>query len=164
MKIFFLLIFLLMANPIYANSDTIIIGWLERVVLKPANIVMHAKIDTGADNCSVHAKKISYSKDDTGHLIASFKVQNRYGESKTIKRKVIRTAKIKTKVGGLQRRPVVSIGICIDTIDEYIECNLVDRSHFDYPVLLGRNFLASNVLVDSSETYLTEPKCRKVER
>lgn len=160
--IFILCLFLCLSKMQFAKAEenSIIVGWIERVRIEPVEMIMHAKIDTGADNCSIHAEKISLHKEENEETFAEFFLENHYGKSDKLKLKVIRTAKIKTKRGGIQSRPVVSIGICLDSIFEYIECNLVDRSHFKYPVLLGRNFLASNVLVDSAETYLSEPKCK----
>lgn len=140
--------------PVLSN-----VGWLEQVVVSPAKILMHAKLDTGADNCSVNAQDIEHFQQKDENWIR-FTLANRYGDSEKIEAKVIRTAKIKTKKKGFQSRPVIKLGICLDSIFKTIECNLVDRSHFDYPILIGRNFLAGSVLVDSSETYLTQPLCK----
>ena len=133
-------------------------GWLEQVQLQPSKIRLHAKLDTGADNCSVHAERLKRFKKGKERWI-KFSISNRYGEKKILKRRVIRTAKFKTKDGGVQKRPVVRLGICIGSLYETIECNLVDRSHFEYPVLIGRNFLAGSAVVNSSETYTQPPNC-----
>lgn len=134
------------------------IGWVERVQIYPFNMQLDSKVDTGADTCSVHAEDIeSFKKNKTEYV--RFKMGNRYGQSKTVERKVLRMTKIKTKDGGVQVRPVVNLGLCLDDYVEYVACNLVDRSNFDYPVLVGRNFLAGHFLVNSSETYKSEPNC-----
>lgn len=135
-----------------------IYGWLEQVRLHPSEILLHAKLDTGADNCSMHAENlVRFKKGRTPWI--RFSVSNRYGDKKTIERRVIRTAKVKTKDGGFQSRPVVRLGMCISSLYETIECNLVDRSHFEYPVLIGRNFLAGSAIVNSSVTYTSQPNC-----
>lgn len=136
------------------------VGWLEQIKLIPPDMVLHAKIDTGADSCSVHAENITpFNK--KGKKWVSFELANRYGVRQTVARKVIRNTRVKTKRGGAQKRPVVRLGLCIGNYFEKIECNLVDRSHFSYPVLVGRNFLASGILVSSSDTYTMEPRCTK---
>ena len=135
-----------------------VIGWLEKVTIAPPDILLHAKLDTGADNCSVHAENIrKYTKNKVKWV--EFELANRYGDRRTLKRKVIRTAKVKKKAGGSQRRPVVRFGLCVGEHFETVECNLVDRSHFSSPVLIGRNFLAGAMLVNSSETYTRNPNC-----
>ncbi len=134
------------------------IGWVERVQIYPFNMQLDSKVDTGADTCSVHAEDIeSFKKNKTQYV--RFKMANRYGEIKKVERKVLRMTKIKNKDGGYHIRPVVNLGLCIDDYLEYVACNLVDRSNFDYPVLVGRNFLAGHFLVNSSETYNSEPSC-----
>ncbi len=134
------------------------IGWVERIQIYPFNMQLDSKVDTGADTCSVHAEEIENFKKNKKDYVR-FKMVNRYGLTKEVERKVLRLTKIKTKEGGFQIRPVVNLGLCIDDYIEYVACNLVDRSNFDYPVLVGRNYLAGHFLVNSSETYKSEPNC-----
>lgn len=134
------------------------IGWVERVQIYPYNMQLDSKVDTGADTCSVHAEDIKTFKKNNVEYVR-FKMANRYGEIKKVERKILRMTKIKNKDGGFHVRPVVNLGLCIDDYLEYVACNLVDRSNFDYPVLVGRNFLAGHFLVNSSETYKSEPSC-----
>lgn len=133
-------------------------GWLEQVKISPPGLLLHAKLDTGADNCSLHAENIVSFKRD-GQKWVRFEVSSRYGEQATIKRRVIKNAKIKSKGRVAQRRPVVRLGICLARHYEFIECNLVDRSDFTQPILIGRTFLAGLALINSSETYITTPDC-----
>jgi hypothetical protein len=42
------------------------------------------------------------------------------------------------------------------------EVNLVDRSGFNYQMLIGRSFLAGNLIVDPSIKYTTKPICKGV--
>lgn len=137
------------------------VGWLEQVKVSPADILLHAKLDTGADSCSMHAENIKILKTKEGGKKVSFELVNRYGKRSKLKRPLVRIAKVKKKVGGVQERPVVRLGLCLGEIYETVECNLVDRSNFAYPVLVGRNYLAGIASVDSSETYLSTPRCLK---
>ena len=145
-------------KQITVNPTLSEVGWLEQIEIKPSNLLLHAKLDTGADTCSVHAENlIKFKQNDEDWL--SFEITNRYGIKEKLTLKILRYAKIKTKEFGFQVRPVVNIGICLGSYFENVECNLVDRSHFEYPVLIGRNYLAGTVLVNSSETYKTKPSC-----
>ena len=40
------------------------------------------------------------------------------------------------------------------------EVALADRNHLDYEMLIGRSFLAGNVIVDPSKTFTIEPSCQ----
>ena len=134
------------------------IGWIEEVKIYPIDFTLDAKIDTGADTCSVHAeniKKFTKNKKE----FASFEMLNRFGKRQKLERQIVRYTKIKTKKGGFQVRPVVKLGVCLDKTLEFISCNLVDRSNFQYPVLVGRNYLAGKYLVNASASYLTSPEC-----
>jgi len=138
-------------------------GWIEQVRVTPPDIRLHAKLDTGADSCSVHAEGIETFKKKKERWVR-FELANRYGERQQVERKIIRSAKIKTKKGGVQRRPVVRLGLCLGDHYEQVECNIVDRSHFSYPVLVGRNYLSGNIVVNSSVSYTSEPNCQLSKR
>ena len=44
-----------------AGEDKLIVGWVEKVRLFPGNVVVHAKVDTGADNSSLNVPKMKNS-------------------------------------------------------------------------------------------------------
>jgi hypothetical protein len=135
-----------------------ILGFLEDAVIYPEGLQFRAKLDSGADTSSVHAEGMRYFEKDDRDWV-SFTVVNRYGEPERIERAVQRFAAIKSKRGTSQRRPVVRLGFCVSEIFEVVEVTLVDRSNFSSEVLVGRNFLAGKILVDSSLTFTTHPNC-----
>jgi hypothetical protein len=59
-----------------------------------------------------------------------------------------------------QERPVVRLGICLGRAYRLAEVNLVDRSGFDYRLLIGRKVLSGTVIVDPSRAWLLAPDCR----
>ena len=61
--------------------------------------------------------------------------------------------------GNSQMRPVILLRICLGGVRKEAEVNLVDRSRFKYPLLIGRSFLAGDFLIDSDQTYLLKPLC-----
>ena len=162
LKTFFLLFISSCTHIIPEVQEPIpVLGWAEQLVIRPPNLVLDAKLDTGADHCSVHAREIENFKKE-GLPWVRFEVSNRYGGKATLEREVVRTAKVKTKDGGTQKRPVVRLGICLGDTFEMIECNLVDRSHFVYPALIGRDSLAGNVAINPSATFTKAPNCLPV--
>jgi len=137
-----------------------IVGWIEKVRVYPGNVLMHAKVDTGADHSYIHAINIS-EFDRDGERWVRFCIAGAEGREPTVECKVQRTAKIKRHGGPRLERYVVLLGICLGKYFGKAEVNLVDRSHFKYPLLIGRSFMQHHVLVDPGRTYLTEPDCQE---
>lgn len=130
-----------------------VMGWLETIFLQPGNLKVTAKLDTGAKTSSVHASKIEhFSKADNPWVRFTFS-PDKDSDSIRIERPLIRTAIIKERLSGSSKRDVVTLTFCKNGKDYETEFTLNDRSNFNYPVLLGRSFLAGNVLVDSSATF-----------
>lgn len=137
-----------------------IFGWIEKVKIFPGNILLHAKLDSGADHSSLSAMNINEFK-RKGKNWVRFDLRNRAGEIHTIELKTHRIAKIKRVGGVTQERPVVRMGLCLGRKYLSVDVNLTDRSNFAFPVLIGRNFLAPNVLLDTSKTYTADPRCKE---
>jgi len=142
-----------------SKSDQFItLGWVERALIFPGGFAVNAKLDTGADNSSLHAEDMEFFQSD-GKRHVRFSVFNRHGDRHQLELPVLRSTRIKLKKGGYQSRPVIRLGLCLDDLYREVDFSLVDRSHFYYPMLVGRSFLSGNVLVDSSKTYSAEPRC-----
>lgn len=135
-----------------------VVGWVEKVKLFPANMIVQGKLDTGADYSSLNASQIEEFEKE-GQRWVKFSLKNRYGEVREITARVQRTALIKRHEGKSQKRPVIRLAMCLGTHYMETDVNLVDRSNFDYQMLIGRDFLAGNVLVDPASTYVAEPNC-----
>ena len=72
---------------------------------------------------------------------------------------MLRVAKVKRHAGKAQERPVVRLGICVGDVLKEVEVNLVDRSRFEYRLLVGRSYLANDFLIDPGARYKTSPTC-----
>jgi hypothetical protein len=53
------------------------------------------------------------------------------------------------------------MNVCIASRLLATEVSLIDRSEFNYPLLLGRNTLKSFALVDPGSTFLSNPECKE---
>jgi hypothetical protein len=137
-------------------------GWAERVKIFPGDIIVHAKLDTGADNSSLNAAHVFEFVKEGKDRWVRFEVINRYGKKAIIEAPVLRIARIKRAGGNTQKRMVIRLKICLGK--EYMEAdvNLVDRSDFDFQMLIGRSFLGGNALIDPSSSFLLEPECKGV--
>ncbi len=133
-------------------------GWIEQARLDPGGLVLDAKLDTGAENSSLHAPQVHWFERSNEDWVR-FHVADRHGKRVDIERPVMRTVRIKRHAGRSQERPVVLLGICVGSVYKEVEVNLVDRSKFEYPLLLGRSFLAGDLVVDSARRYTRAPAC-----
>jgi len=139
-------------------SELVRAGWIEKAVLYPQGIVLHAKLDTGAKTSSLHASDPEYITRD-GKEWVRMNVTNRDIETVMIEAPIVRNVKIKRHFGDKQSRPVVLLDLCIGNVRKTEEVNLVDRAGMNYQLLIGRNFLEGALLIDSGETYRLSPDC-----
>jgi hypothetical protein len=63
---------------------------------------------------------------------------------------------------GLERRPIVELEICLGSKRIRTEVNLADRSMVKYPLILGRNFLREDYVVDVKRRRTAPPNCPKI--
>lgn len=141
-----------------APDAPITVGWVERVRIHPGDVVLEAKLDTGADTSSLGADHIDIFRRDRRRFV-SFDVETREGRRVRIERPLVRTVRIKDRGVRSRERPVVMLGICVGTFYREAEVNLVDRSAFEYPMLVGRSFLRHGLVVDAARRLTVEPAC-----
>lgn len=140
-----------------------LVGWIEKVRILPGNLIISAKIDTGADNSSLHVNDFTLVVRGNEQWVR-FSVTDDDGKEHSFERKLVRVAKIKRHSGPRQERPVVMLEICIGKFRREAQVNLVDRSKFKYPLLIGRSFSANALEVDPGGKYTVEPDCPGVTR
>jgi hypothetical protein len=148
---------LFLAATVSAGNKQIV-GWVEKARVSPGNLVLQAKMDSGADNSSLNVQDVE-EFERNGEKWVRFELFNELGQRAVIERRLVRIAKIKRHVGSRQQRPVVSLGICVGNYYQETEVNLVDRSKFKYPLLIGRSFMGNKLVVDPSVKFTLEPDC-----
>jgi hypothetical protein len=126
----------------------------------PSRFPIKAKLDTGADNSSIHAQ-VTAEFERNGKPWIAFDVESVDGRKIGFERQVIRTVRIKRHAGESQRRPVVRLTFCVGDIARDVEVNLVNRAKLKYNLLIGRSFMAGQLLVDSALKFTTEPTCTR---
>ena len=136
-----------------------IYGWVESVEIGPDRAVLLAKLDTGATTSSLDARDIQRFRRG-GKRFVRFSIPD--GEGKfdtTMERPLVRIVRIKRHGGDYQRRPVVTLSVCLGDMRREAEFTLVDRQNFDHPVLLGRNVLNGFALIDPELERTISPQC-----
>lgn len=157
--VFFASLGLAMAAQDEPRGDAIVLGFIENVAVGQLALEMKGKLDTGADTTSVHAYNVAVYKKSKRDNWVKFRLTGKDGRSIRYDQNVIRFASIKTKTGGKIRRPVIHLPICVGGRWGNAEVNLADRGDFEYDILIGREFLASRILVDSSSTFVADEVC-----
>lgn len=142
------------------SQERLTAGWIENVRIHPGNLLIRAKLDTGARHSSLNATEIK-KFERHGENWIQFYVVDRRGKKYHFEQKVHRYAKIKEHGAAPDRRPVILLGICLGSVYKEVEVNLEDRSNFKYQLLLGRSFLMGSIVVDPSATLTTTPICQK---
>lgn len=151
-----LLLLLSAAGSVWAKQ---VVGWVENVKVYPGGVMIKAKLDTGAKTSSLDCECITPFKRD-GKDWLSFSVKNHRGEIVRFEKPVTRVAHIKRHFGKEQVRYVVKLGLCLGSVYREADVTLVDRTGFNYSLLVGRNFLKHDFLIDPSATFLNKPECK----
>lgn len=157
-SVFFLSFFVVsvQSDPAFVPQpvrEKLIMGWLESIFLRPWNLRVTAKLDTGAKTSSLHADHISHFTKE-GEEWVRFTLDNEEKSPVVVERPLVRTAYIKEHDSRSSKRDVVTMKLCKNGKEYETEFTLGDRSNFNYPVLLGRNFLQEVAIVDAAHTFL----------
>ena len=136
-----------------------IIGDREFALVEPGELVLEARIDTGAETSSIHAEDIQLVEKD-GKRWIRFNLKNpQTGALIPLERRLHRRILVKTKADGVaDRRYVVRMWVTLGQRRVWLDVSLSDRDDFEFPLLIGRNMLVDNFSVDVSKHHtLTKP-------
>lgn len=134
-----------LVGDIPKGKDATVLGVVEEVEWSDQNLTLDARIDTGAKKSSINAQNISYFLKD-GKEWVRFTVNK-----KQVERPVIRKVWIKGEGMSRIRRPIVTITLKIGATVKEVKVTLADRSNYTYALLIGRNFLGEDFMVDVSK-------------
>ena len=150
----FMVIFV--CGGIVEAKERITVGLVEEVVLLPWGVKLPARIDTGAAQTSLDARDMVIKGD-----IVDFKLPEKYGGLQLslpiVARKTVRSAEAR------EQRPVVMMEFCLGSKHIRTRVNLNDRSKVKYPLLVGRNALKKDFIVDCMKENCSPPICPEVQ-
>jgi len=150
------------SDPAPDPAGKMIGGWVEKIVMRPSQIRVSAKLDTGARTSSIHAEEIErFEKEGERWVRFELVLEDQHDEVHRIPMEtpIHRRVRIKQHDEAPEARPVVELEFCMAGQVRRAQFSLVDRGVFLYPVLLGRRFLAGHFVVDPDETFLTRAEC-----
>jgi len=148
------LFFLFFCYPQTANTaqQKNIIGETAWISIAGISVPYLARIDTGARITSIHAMDIQIEKQSTnpkeniGKAI-SFTTINRNGKAHTINGVIQKVSTVKNSQG-TEQRYVIDLPLTWNHVTKTVAVNLRDRSQMTYKLLIGRNWLQHDFLVD----------------
>lgn len=140
-------------------GDKLLVGEIEKVLIKPLDNQVEARIDTGATTSSLDARNIQRFERDNQSWVRFDLLNRQTGEIKTIERPLVRNAQIRqSNTDEPETRPVVLMSLTLADKSLMVEFSLSDRRHLTYPVLIGRNVMKDIILVDVSRNNIAPPK------
>ena len=143
-----------------AKGKKIVAGWIEKLIVEDQDFSVKAKLDTGAKTSSIYAENIETFKRDGARWVR-FTLRLTDTNDQThylaLEKPRVRRVKIKNHDGDHDSRAVVALDIAFNGVSYSAEFTLADRNEYIYGVLLGRDFLQGNVIVDADQTFVTQP-------
>jgi hypothetical protein len=133
-----------------------IIGATATLTEVSTGISFSARIDTGAQSCSLHVEKIEIEDESNKRLrnvgkTVRFLVEGEDGKSEWIQTKIAKAVRVKSsalKPGTFDRRYKVPLTFEWNGFRKEVLVTLNDRTAMQYPLLIGRNYLKGDFLVD----------------
>src|SRR5689334_19191884 len=132
MRLFYLLVCLIASGSVMALNEKNIYGYVEKVNLLDHNLVLSAKLDTGAKSASLHAINIQQIKEND-KIFLTFTVPSKQGPV-NFRSEYLGKVKIKTRAqenGKLPlepiKRPVVNLKMQLGKEIAIIRVNLTNR-------------------------------------
>ncbi|SHG97923.1 ATP-dependent zinc protease family protein [Ferrimonas marina] len=130
-----------------------VIGPVARLNVIEADLEMMARIDTGASKTSIHAEQMEVlggnleDWDDNIGKTLRFVTQDISGEPVTIEAPIAKVSHIRNSQGS-EDRYVVPLRIGPKGQEKEVLVTLKDRTPMTYKLLIGRNWLKGDFLVD----------------
>ncbi|PSO48815.1 MAG: ATP-dependent zinc protease [Cyanobacteria bacterium SW_9_44_58] len=134
-----------------------LIGWREVIALPQLNIPnIKAKIDTGARSSALHAYDIELYQEQ-GQSMLRFRVhpyQRNTQDTIETQAKLLEMRQVRNSGGVAQLRPVIETIVKLGETERLIELTLTSRDVMGFRMLLGRQAVRNQFLVDPGRSFL----------
>ena len=129
------------------------LGEDEYIYIKEADATFDARIDTGAAVSSISAKNIT-EFERNGKRWYRFTIEAN-DQSFEVEAPYVRTSQIRqSSKNTLTERVVVSLNLKIGSFSTKSEFTLTDRTHMQYPLLIGRTLIQDIAVVDVARDHI----------
>jgi hypothetical protein len=144
------------------EPDKHIIGATATIKEASTGIAFPARIDTGANSCSLHVEEMEIIDEVPGRRTnigkkIRFRIQGPDGKSEWIETRIADAVRIRSGVfkdGEFDRRYMVRLTLQWKDVRKEVLVTLNDRTDMKFPLLIGRNFLRGEFLVDVAKNDL----------
>lgn len=134
-----------------------VIGSTILVDIVGAAMDVPAKVDTGADRSSIDVSNLYVDEKNRLHYTL-FNGESPYFTGDEVIVDVSRVSIVKSSTGHRQVRYRAPIKMRIDGRIITVDCNLSNRAHNKFPILIGRRTLNGKFLVDVSQFVVKMPR------
>lgn len=147
-------------TEVIQSDGKLMLGEYEWVLLHAQQLVLPARIDSGAQTSSLHAVNLQYFERD-GKTWVRFETHYQPESNQTpamlekleIEAPLVRKVNV-TQAAGSEIRPVIALLMQLGSLTQNVEFTLTNRGNLTFPVLLGRRFFMDIAVIDVSKTYV----------
>lgn len=131
-----------------------VLGATADVIELQSGIVLKARVDTGASICSLHCKQIEITdpaedpEENSGKKVRLL-LESPDGKSHWLESTILGFTGVR-QASGTSGRYRVRLRLSCNGVEKDTLVSLNDRSEMQYPLLLGRDFLNDDFVVDVS--------------
>jgi hypothetical protein len=131
-----------------------LIGATTLVTEVTTGLPLPARVDTGATSCSIHCETFEIKdahpnpKENIGKPVR-FLMKNKDGEALWVESKIVDHVIVRTSERDDERYKI-RLQLRWEDVEKKVVATLNDRQKMKYPMLLGRNFLRDDFLVNVS--------------
>lgn len=128
------------------------IGPVTTITEVSSGLPFPARVDTGATTCSIHYEELEIEDaaenpaDNVGKRVRVL-IQNPDGKKEWVSTKIVEHVTVRTSTDDEQRYKV-PLKLRWQDVEKKVMVTLKDRGKMKYPLLLGRNFLRGDFVVD----------------
>jgi hypothetical protein len=131
-----------------------LIGATTVVTEVSTGLPLSARVDTGATSCSIHCEALEIKDADPDPKVnigkpVRFLIKQDNGEGEWVEAKIVDHVTVRTSEHEDERYKV-SLRLRCENVEKKVHVTLNDRQSMKYPLLLGRNFLRDDFLVNVS--------------
>ena len=141
-------------DPRPAQPRVRLIGATTLVTEVTTGLPLAARVDTGATSCSIHCEAFEIKdahpdpKENIGKPVR-FLLKNKEGDDLWVETKIVDHVTVRTSERDDERYKV-RLQLRWEDVEKKVVATLNDRQRMKYPMLLGRNFLRDDFLVNVS--------------
>ena len=142
----------------------LVLGWKERIDFLDWGLRrVKAKIDTGARTSALGAVYYEMANlPGEGRVVDLVLALDRRAPDRQVRQRVpvLQTVVVRNSAGQRETRPVIETRIRVGPLTKVIRLTVTHRGSMRFPVILGRQALAGDCIVDVSRKYLLRNKRR----